>query len=593
VLVGSITLRLGVVVIMLYFGLRLADKIGTEANNAAERVTGWAGRSLGMVTYGALGYGVRNTIGAAGARRLAPSIQQKASSSTGVAGALWRGTNWANKSVAQSSFDARRTQGGKGLRGLALKSSAGRFDIGTGPKNNKGWVKNPSPTVGQTLKGPKFDQKKLDRIDQDAKKAAAKAAVAAGKGAAGGGTAGVAAGARPGTGTPGTAAGTSTAPTRPGNATVLMSGATIGALSGATSTGPLKNAFGTVKTDANGWPVGTETWAATQNTPQAPTTPIPSSGLAELRDLRAARAERGEQPVGSTPQASQQSSTTPRTSAPGVLPGDLTTLRELRADRAAREELPAPSYSTKVPDSPFGSKGQLESAPATVKEGATPSPVSATPENTPNEAALSTPKNEIDNGNVVSIDGTKGPGAMTQDNEPQETHTPPPPTPPAGPAAAHKVSGQEDITIAGSSIPAVSSGKIAAAAQGPQRVVPTPRANAEDRPPTSNPQAPQPEQTAQQKEESIFEKNKRIAEGEIKQEEQKRTLARYFRRQREQGEKQNERVAQKIEEIGNEKTTGDSEEVMKSTKELQEMVGQNPPPPSKPPEGPNLAEAAD
>jgi hypothetical protein len=85
ILVAGIAVKLGLVIIMLYYGLRLADEVVKQGNNAAERVTGWAGRALGSATYGLAGYGARNTIGGV-SRTYAKNLQTKASTTTGVSG---------------------------------------------------------------------------------------------------------------------------------------------------------------------------------------------------------------------------------------------------------------------------------------------------------------------------------------------------------------------------------------------------------------------------------------------------------------------------------------------------------------------------
>ena len=214
--IGGISIRLGMVIILLFFGLKISDMIVTEGNKGAEKVTGWAGRALGGVMYGGLGYAGRNSIGAA-ARSYAPQLQEKASSSTGIRGALWRGTNNANKAVALGSYDVR---GVPRVQSTLLKSS--RLDVGSASKSRFGLL---APLTAEKL--TKIDKDTKTKIALAAKANAKVAAAAAGAGAAttgtgagtrtGAGTVGASGGARTGTAAgAGAAAGTTTTPTSTG-----------------------------------------------------------------------------------------------------------------------------------------------------------------------------------------------------------------------------------------------------------------------------------------------------------------------------------------------------------------------------------------
>lgn len=157
--IGSIGIRLGLVIILLYFGLKIADMVVEQGSSTAEKVTGWAGRTLGGATYGALGYAGRNTI-AVPARKYAPALQEKASSTTGFAKApLLRGANWVNKKVALGSYDVRGVP-----RVQSTLLSTTRLDAGKASTSRRGLI------LGSVT------DKSLSKIDRDTKSKIALAA---------------------------------------------------------------------------------------------------------------------------------------------------------------------------------------------------------------------------------------------------------------------------------------------------------------------------------------------------------------------------------------------------------------------------------
>lgn len=118
--IANVGIRLGLVVIMIYYGLKVADMLVTTGNEAARGFTGWAGRQMGNVTsrvrggaIGAVGFAGRNTVGA-GAYAAAQSATVRGWAANS---ALGRVAQRGLLGTSRRSFDARaipgvRTAGG-------------------------------------------------------------------------------------------------------------------------------------------------------------------------------------------------------------------------------------------------------------------------------------------------------------------------------------------------------------------------------------------------------------------------------------------------------------------------------------------------
>lgn len=130
--IASVFIRMGLVVAMLYVGLKAADWIISTGTDAARNATGWiTGKALGTAAFAG-----RNTIGAAGSALARNASFRNAAANSRVANALWRGT----ASLGRSTFDARnsrnvsRTLGVLG--GSVDKKGVTRMSVGTGSTAN-------------------------------------------------------------------------------------------------------------------------------------------------------------------------------------------------------------------------------------------------------------------------------------------------------------------------------------------------------------------------------------------------------------------------------------------------------------------------
>jgi hypothetical protein len=119
--IANVGLRLGIVLIMLYYGLKAADMIVKTGTGAAASASNWVGRRLGGMTYGLAARGLQRTAGLGG-NRLAENAKvrkwaadEKSGFNRLVGKNLIRGGN----TLARSSFDLRGLPGVRsGVLGL-------------------------------------------------------------------------------------------------------------------------------------------------------------------------------------------------------------------------------------------------------------------------------------------------------------------------------------------------------------------------------------------------------------------------------------------------------------------------------------------
>ncbi len=134
--IANVGLRLGIVLIMLYYGLKVADMVVTTGTGAASAASNWVGRRVGAMTYGGISRGLRATAGFAG-NRLAQSATARGwagSEATGLKGIASRmagaGLIGTGRKAANGSWDVR---GAWGVR-QGLEKAKGRVgDVGAPP----------------------------------------------------------------------------------------------------------------------------------------------------------------------------------------------------------------------------------------------------------------------------------------------------------------------------------------------------------------------------------------------------------------------------------------------------------------------------
>lgn len=129
--VANIFIRLGLVVFMMWVGLKLSDAVAAQGNAAAKNFSGWMGRRLGAATLGTGGWLGRNTVGW-GAQKVFDSGRVTAAASK--VPFLRPLRNVAGK-LGGASFDAR------GIKNLKTGVGYTGIDIGTG-RGVGGYKKN-------------------------------------------------------------------------------------------------------------------------------------------------------------------------------------------------------------------------------------------------------------------------------------------------------------------------------------------------------------------------------------------------------------------------------------------------------------------
>lgn len=166
-IIANVVLRLGLVIIMLYYGLKVADKIVDEGTDAARGFSNWVGRRVGTATYGTAAWATRRT--------LAPMAYSAAKSTAakdfmGMSPRLGGLLNKGLKGVANSRLDLRQVPGFRpGV--LALGGIHGG-DIGTPGKD--GYVKEMETraknmsALAKEMKGDEYDIRKAQqKFDND------------------------------------------------------------------------------------------------------------------------------------------------------------------------------------------------------------------------------------------------------------------------------------------------------------------------------------------------------------------------------------------------------------------------------------------
>lgn len=132
--IANVLIRMGFVVIMLFYGLSLADKMVLKGSGFASQFTGWAGnkmsRGFGSMTFGTAGWAARSTVGRASSN-YAKSDEAKKFASKNILSRLL--VSKIDK-LGSANFDARSTR----LKPLATKLGV---DIGDPTKVGGGYAK--------------------------------------------------------------------------------------------------------------------------------------------------------------------------------------------------------------------------------------------------------------------------------------------------------------------------------------------------------------------------------------------------------------------------------------------------------------------
>jgi hypothetical protein len=130
--IGAMSIRLGIIIVMLYYGMRIADTLVDHGNGAARGFTSWMGQRIGGLTYGALGVAGRNTIGRGLQAGGAAAGQVASTRQTVVGQRLWSGIGKTATSVGTSGFDARTAIVRNTVKDVTGKTPTAQLDIGKG-----------------------------------------------------------------------------------------------------------------------------------------------------------------------------------------------------------------------------------------------------------------------------------------------------------------------------------------------------------------------------------------------------------------------------------------------------------------------------
>ncbi|HEY4501902.1 MAG TPA: hypothetical protein VJJ20_02450 [Candidatus Paceibacterota bacterium] len=178
--IANVGIKLGLVVALLYIGMKAADAVGVFGAQAAQKFTNWVSRAGTGAVFGTAGFAGRYTAGLAG-QRLAQNAALLGANAKGgakgvAAGLLLR----TGEGLSKRSFDLRGSsavRSGLGLVGIATNEAGGKGGYATSYANR---VKR------MTERGEKFKQNKgayerelkkiLGRLDDDEKQNLAQAA---------------------------------------------------------------------------------------------------------------------------------------------------------------------------------------------------------------------------------------------------------------------------------------------------------------------------------------------------------------------------------------------------------------------------------
>lgn len=166
-IIANVVLRLGLVIIMLYYGLKVADKIVDEGTDAAKGFSNWVGRKVGTAAYGSTAWAARRTLAPmAYSASKSTAVKDLTNMSPRLGGLLNKGL----KGVANSRLDIRQVPGFRpGI--LALGGIHGG-DLGTPGK--EGYIKEMETrakglaALAKDMKGDEYDIRKAQqKFDND------------------------------------------------------------------------------------------------------------------------------------------------------------------------------------------------------------------------------------------------------------------------------------------------------------------------------------------------------------------------------------------------------------------------------------------
>lgn len=153
-IITSVSIRLGFIVLLLYLTLKASDMISAWGGNFAHGVSAWAqGKMIGATKFGGglyarglaagAGYGLRNTVGLAGATA---SRWAKAREGAGKPlGLGWQAFRGAGEFLGNRTFDPRNAPGGAAVLGLG-----GLVNVGKGQKG--GYIERTKKAVDRKVK---------------------------------------------------------------------------------------------------------------------------------------------------------------------------------------------------------------------------------------------------------------------------------------------------------------------------------------------------------------------------------------------------------------------------------------------------------
>lgn len=133
VAVGNIGIRMGIIVALLYAGLKASESIGVYGASFAHDLSGRIGGMFlggaGRLTSSSIGVVGRNTVGRV-SNAIAPAVNRTANN---VGGVYWRGLNTGVKKLQTATYDPRNAPGANKLKNTLEKVAGAKLSTGTAP----------------------------------------------------------------------------------------------------------------------------------------------------------------------------------------------------------------------------------------------------------------------------------------------------------------------------------------------------------------------------------------------------------------------------------------------------------------------------
>ncbi len=133
-IIGNIGIRVGIIVIILYYGSKVADKLGVMGGELGRTIAAGGFGLTGQLVGGGLGLLGRNTLGRIGSG-VANGLDDKTKQG-GFRGTLWTGVQKGAKRVGKGTYDVRNAPGYTPTKNFVQKIVGATVDTGKGTSKN-------------------------------------------------------------------------------------------------------------------------------------------------------------------------------------------------------------------------------------------------------------------------------------------------------------------------------------------------------------------------------------------------------------------------------------------------------------------------